>query len=110
MGLDTLFSQMRKKPVSLSAVKRIENLAICWELRESESTRKSKNLFGADNQQGRLVNFVEEIAKGDVDERTLDDHDGAIGSQYIRLSLPTLGPVALGCHGRPLYLPDNPSR
>ena len=40
--------------MSLSAVMRNCNLAVCWKLRESDSTRKSKNLFGADNQQGRI--------------------------------------------------------
>ncbi len=33
------------------------NLAICWKTRVSDSTRKSENLFSADYQQGRFVNF-----------------------------------------------------
>src|SRR5215469_13842015 len=31
------------------------HLAICWNIRESASTRKSDNLSGADNQQGRSL-------------------------------------------------------
>lgn len=76
--------------IDMTVVVTQKNLAVCWKPRVSDSTRKSKNLFSADNQQETNLYFeiweVKSLAplaygpeRGKVcPSRAMDEQDSAL--------------------------------